>query len=58
MLELAPFRDLIEKEMTDTQINLASMQEKEFDFDELLDFVRGYLKTPVLYGKKRILRRE
>ena len=44
--------DLIEKEMTDAQINLASIQEKEFDFDELLDFVKGYLKTPSVVWKK------
>jgi hypothetical protein len=38
--------DLIEREMTDTQINLASIQEMEFDFDELLDYTKKYLEKP------------
>ena len=38
--------DLIEKELTDAQINLASLQEQELDFNELLDYVEKYLENP------------
>lgn len=44
--------DLIEREMTDTQINLASIQEMEFDFDELLGYTENYLKKPSIIWKE------
>lgn len=44
--------DLIEREMTDTQINLASIQEMEFDFDELLGYAENYLKKPSIIWKE------
>jgi site-specific DNA recombinase len=38
--------DLIESEIYNSQINLASLQEMELDFDELLDYVQTYLENP------------
>ncbi len=38
--------DLIEKEITDAQIKLASLQERELDFNELLDHAEKYLENP------------
>jgi hypothetical protein len=40
-----PVMDLIEREITESQINLASIQEMEIDFDELLDYVESYLES-------------
>lgn len=44
--------DLIEKELTDAQINLASLQEMELDFNELLDHAEKYLENPSSIWKK------
>ncbi len=44
--------DLIEKELTDAQINLASIQEQELNFDELLDHAEKYLENPSAIWKK------
>ena len=44
--------DILEKETTDTQINLASMQENEIDFNEVLEFTKTYLKSPSAIWKK------
>ncbi len=38
--------DIIEKELADTQITLVSIQETEIDFDDVVEFVEGYLKKP------------
>jgi site-specific DNA recombinase len=38
--------DLIERDITESQINLASIQEMEIDFEELLDYVESYLENP------------
>lgn len=43
--------DIIEREMTDTQINLASVQEMEMDFDEVLGYVSYYLENPSIVWK-------
>lgn len=43
--------DIIEKELTDTQVNLASIQENEIDFNEVLEFVQGYLENPSIVWK-------
>ncbi len=44
--------DLIERELADTQINISSMQEKEIDFDEILDFTKNYLENPSVIWKE------
>lgn len=38
--------DIIEKEITDAQINLSSIQETEIDFDEVLKYTSHYLENP------------
>ncbi len=43
--------DMIEQEMTSTQINLTSVQEMEMDFDEVLGYVSHYLKYPSVVWK-------
>ncbi len=50
--------DLIEKEMTDAQINLASMKEMEIDFDEVLGFVSHYLENPSVVWKDAKLEKQ
>lgn len=44
--------DLIEKELTDTQISLASVQENEINFDEILKYVQPYLENPSTVWKE------
>ena len=50
--------DLIEKELTDAQINLASMKEMEIDFDEVLGFVSHYLENPSTVWKDAKLEKQ
>ncbi len=38
--------ELIEKETYEARVSIASSQEAEIDFEELLDFVKGYLENP------------
>ena len=43
---------LIEQEIFNSQIKLASIQETEIDFNELLDYVKTYLETPSIVWKE------
>ena len=47
--------DLIEKELTDTQTSIASIQEIKIDFDDVMKYVQDYLKNPSSVWRKASL---